>query len=278
MKKIIIFCDGGLGNRLGVLIGGIITAKKLNLDYEICWPANSWCGCDFVDLFDTNKNIINKNINELFLEDSEDVFLIHENQTKSKLKKIYSHSLQTLELLKNCENNIIYYHNQIPKYYNKSEIINTLSSLKIKKNIIDEVKKFSKEHDIENRIGIHIRKTDFLPKVDDKIIFDGIINSNNLFFVCSDDSETEKNFSNLLNVVIHNKKNYAEKLNPSTSWNDKTVDYEGREFYFNIKRNSESVIEAFIDMLILSRTKIHNNTMSTFLTFANHYSNLNLWI
>jgi hypothetical protein len=278
MKKIIIFCDGGLGNRLGVLIGGIITAKKLNLDYEICWPANSWCGCDFVDLFDTNKNIINKNINELFLEDSDDVFLIHENQTKSKLKKIYSHSLQTLELLKNCENNIIYYHNQIPKYYDKNEIINTLSSLKIKKNITDEVKKFSKEHDIENRIGVHIRKTDFLPKVDDKIIFDGIRNSNNLFFICSDDSETEKNFSNLLNVVIHNKKNYAEKLNPSTSWNDKTVDYEGREFYFNIKRNSESVIEAFIDMLILSRTKIHNNTMSTFLTFANHYSNLNLWI
>ena len=278
MGNVTIFCDGGLGNRLGVLIGGIITAKKLNLDCEICWPANSWCGCDFVDLFDTNKNIINKNINELFLEDSEDVFLIHENQTKSKLKKVYSHSPQTLELLKNCENNIIYYHNQIPKYYDKSEIINTLSSLKIKKNIIDEVKKFSKEHDIENRIGVHIRKTDFLPKVDDKIIFDGIRNSNNLFFVCSDDSETEKNFSNLLNVVIHNKKNYAEKLNPSTSWNDKTVDYEGREFYFNIKRNSESVIEAFIDMLILSRTKIHNNTMSTFLTFANHYSNLNLWI
>jgi hypothetical protein len=114
--------------------------------------------------------------------------------------------------------------------------------------------------------------------VDDKIIFDEIRNSNNLFFICSDDSETEKNFSNLLNVVIHNKKNYAEKLNPSTSWNDKTVDYEGREFYFNIKRNSESVIEAFIDMLILSRTKIYNNTMSTFLTFANHYSNLNLGI
>jgi len=278
MNKVTIFCDGGLGNRLGVLIGGIITAKKLNLDYEICWPANSWCGCDFVDLFDTNKNIINKNINELFLEDSDDVFLIHENQTKYKLKKIYSHSLQTLELLKNCENNIIYYHNQIPKYYDKSEIINTLSSLKIKKNITDEVKKFSKEHDIVNRIGVHIRKTDFLPKVDDKIIFDEIRNSNNLFFICSDDSETEKNFSNLLNVVIHNKKNYAEKLNPSTSWNDKTVDYEGREFYFNIKRNSESVIEAFIDMLILSRTKIYNNTMSTFLTFANHYSNLNLGI
>jgi hypothetical protein len=74
--------------------------------------------------------------------------------------------------LKNCKNDIIYYNNQIPKYYDKTEIINTLSSLKIKKNIIDEVKKFSKEHNIENRIGFHIRKTDFLPKVDDKIIFD----------------------------------------------------------------------------------------------------------
>lgn len=275
MSKVTIFCDGGLGNRLGVLIGGIITSKKLNMDYEICWPANSWCGCNFNDLFDTNKKVIDKNINDLFSENSENIFLIHENQTKTLLKKIYNHSIQSLDFLKNSDKDIVYYHNQIPHYYGKNEIIETLSSLKIKKDILNEVKKFSKENDLSNRIGVHLRRTDFLPKVDENSVFEDIKNSNNLFFVCSDDAETEKKFANLLNVVIHKKNYYVEKLNPETSWNDKTIDYEGREFFFNVKRGSESVVEAFIDMLILSRTKIHNNTMSTFLTFANHYSNLN---
>lgn len=275
MGKITIFCDGGLGNRLGVLIGGIITSQKLNMDYDICWPTNSWCGCDFVDLFDTDKKVINKNINELFSENLENIFLIHENQTKIELKKVVNHSPQSLESLKNVNENIIYYHNQIPRYYDNKEIIETLSSLKIKKEILNEVKKFSKEKDLSKRIGVHLRRTDFLPKVDENSVFEDIKNSNNLFFVCSDDPETEKKFANLLNVVIHKKNYYVEKLNPETSWNDKTIDYEGREFFFNVKRSSESVVEAFVDMLILSRTKIHNNTMSTFLTFANHYSNLN---
>ena len=278
MGKVTIFCDGGLGNRLGVLIGGIITSKKLNMDYEICWPANSWCGCNFEDLFNINKKVIDKNINDLFFENLDCVFLIHENQTKTKLNKVYGHSPQSLDLLKNSEDNIIYYHNQIPQYYDKSEIIKTLSSLEIKKDILNQVKKFSKENDLSNRIGVHLRRTDFLPKVDESSVFEGIKNSNNLFFVCSDDPKTEEKFSSLMNVVMHRKNHYVEKLNPSSSWNDKTTDYEGRDFFFNVKRSSESVIEAFIDMLILSRTKIHNNTMSTFLTFANHYSNLNLWI
>ena len=275
MGKVTIFCDGGLGNRLGVLIGGIITSEKLNMDYDICWPANSWCGCHFNDLFDTNKKVIDENINDLFSKNSDSIFLIHENQTKLKLNKIYHHSVQTLDLLKNSEDNIIYYHNQIPTYFDKSEVIKVLSSLNIKKEIVNKVKNFSKESNVENRIGVHLRRTDFLPKVDENSVFEGIKNSNNLFFVCSDDPKTEEKFSSLLNVAIHKKNHYVEKLNPSTTWNDKTTDYEGRDFFFNVKRSSESVIEAFIDMLILSRTKIHNNTMSTFLTFANHYSNLN---
>ena len=81
MKKLIIFCDGGLGNRLGVLIGGILTAKELNREPIICWPENTWCGCSFDDLFCPQYELIGLDINTLFSQNVNSKFLIHENQT-----------------------------------------------------------------------------------------------------------------------------------------------------------------------------------------------------
>ena len=36
MRKIFVLCDGGLGNRLHSLIGGLIAADKLECDPIIC--------------------------------------------------------------------------------------------------------------------------------------------------------------------------------------------------------------------------------------------------
>ena len=47
---------------------------------------------------------------------------------------------------------------------------------------------------------------------------------------------------------------------------------------FNVNRSKESVIEGFIDLLILSRTKIIVESHSTFLKFAKLYNKINLWL
>ena len=66
MRKVIIFCDGGLGNRLNSLLGGLFIANQTQSSPVICWPENNWCGCNFKDLFNTDIEIINDNINEIF--------------------------------------------------------------------------------------------------------------------------------------------------------------------------------------------------------------------
>jgi hypothetical protein len=277
MRKITIFCDGGLGNRFGVLIGGLITADVLNMEPVICWPENTWCGCSFEDLFDTNIEVIKNDINELFSNNLDKTFLIHENQTNLKLNKVFSHSENSLDTIRGLSEDVIYYHNQIPHYFGLSKVVNKLGSLKIQPEILDKVKSFSKDYGIDRTTnGIHFRKTDVPNQLDEDKIYQHIVqNVNSKFYICSDDKDTEMKFNLLQNTVVFPKTQYVEKLKDG-GWNDLTTDNEGRVFNFNVNRPKQSVIEAFVDLLILSRTQILVNSVSSFLNFAKLYSNIEL--
>jgi hypothetical protein len=93
------------------------------------------------------------------------------------------------------------------------------------------------------------------------------------YFVCSDDKETEDQFSKLRNVCVFEKTSYVQKLNDG-EWRQPTKDTVGRIFDFNIDRPKQSVIEAFVDMLILSKTTISVKNKSTFLSWAHMYSTI----
>ena len=56
-RKIKILCDGGLGNRIAGLLGGLITADRLKLEPLISWPRNNWCGAAFDDLFEEDDDM-----------------------------------------------------------------------------------------------------------------------------------------------------------------------------------------------------------------------------
>lgn len=277
MKNIIIFCDGGLGNRLGVLVGGLLTADIIGKTPIICWPKNTWCGCSFNDIFDSNFDVIDDDINKLFSNMINYVFLIHENQTSLQLPKIFSHSMENLDLIKNFDENVIYYHNIIPSYFSNQEIIEKLNSLKIQKNITETVYNFITEEKINNEtFGLHFRKTDFNSNINDIEILNEIgINFNKTYFICSDDEETENMFKSLPNVKTFEKTHYVEKL-VSGDWNEWITDNEGRKFKFNVNRKRESVIQAFIDLLILSKTNMRGNELSTFFQFSKLYSNVKI--
>ena len=111
---------------------------------------------------------------------------------------------------------------------------------------------------------------------DENRIYDTIFSYNKVkHYVCSDDKNTEMKFKKLNNVVIYPKSSYVEKFKDG-GWNDVITDNEGRRFNFNVNRPKQSVIEAFVDLLILSRTKISVNSVSSFLNFAKLYSNIEL--
>ena len=277
MKKIIILCDGGLGNRLGTLIGGILTAKKTGREYEVSWPMNNWCGCDISDLFDIKFKSYNSNINELFSKNINNTFVINENQTNLQLNNVLYHNSISLENIKNITDDIIvYYHNQIPTYFSEEESISELSNLKINSKLINSIKDFSDKNNLKECFGIHFRMTDSSSKLDVNQIYDYIKNSNDNFFICSDEKFVETHFKKLKNVIVFDKTNYVEKLNSESEWKSRISDNEGRIFDFNVNRNRISVIEAFKDMLLLSNTKIIMETSSTFLKFAKLYNKINI--
>ena len=70
------------------------------------------------------------------------------------------------------------------------------------------------------------------------------------------------------NAFAYPKVKYVEKLTDDGGWRDTVVDDDGNEYSFNIERSDESVIDAMVDLLILSKSTILNTSESTFLKTA----------
>jgi len=275
MSTVYIFCDGGLGNRLGSLFGGLYFSMLNNKTPIIIWPKNNWCGCSFEDLFDSNIPNTDWGINLAVNNKSECNFIVHDfSQIKYPVAKIEENNFKTFVKYKNTNNDIFYYHNIIPDYIDINTQILLLKSLKINSNIVNKVENFLKPYKEEIINGLHFRKTDFRIFLNEDH-YEQIIkeNFNKTFFVCSDDKETELKFKLNKNVITFEKNNYVDKLIDS-DWNASIIDSEGRSFIFNVNRSRESVIEAFIDMLILSKTNIITENSSTFLNFAKLYGKI----
>lgn len=277
MKQIIIFCDGGLGNRMNCLIGGLLLAKKTNRTPIINWPSNTWCGSSFDKLFsNTEYKIFDKDINNMFLENINNMFLIHVNQTKLNLPKTCNskttqlHDIQRLE-----DDTIVYYHNSIPNYFSLDEILVQLNELKVHPYILSEVSLFCTQYNInKNTIGIHLRRTDAvsLPTTD-QVLKLANENKHYNFYICSDDPNTESILTKNDNIVSYPKTEYVEKYSEG-EWNSNIIDNENRRSTYNVNRSEISVIQAFIDLLILSKTNIQFASKSTFVKLALLYNKL----
>ena len=271
MKKLYIMCDGGFGNRLGALIPGLILANKWGREPIISWPITRWCECSFNDIFQNAFNVDEKSIDELFEEKKNAHFLIHHNistDKKVKLENQYDvHSDMAgnyMDHLDGVDGDIVFTNHIIPTRTFKEEVVlEYLRKLKLKSSIIERVEEIYKSFP-SITYGIHIRKTDFPQQflLDDNMIVDLIkTNSEQKFFICSDDNDTEAELDKLENVII----------------NKKTSSVVTKEDRFDISRPKDSVIDGIIDMLLLSRTKITNqNHQSTFLVFAFRYGTMKL--
>lgn len=277
-KTITIVCDGGLGNRFGSLFPASSIAAEYGLDYVVSWPVNNWCGCDFSDIFAPLHKFQTSTISEIAKNRPNDLFVLHENQTGVALKHMMPHTESTLSHIKNSRIDIVYYHNKIPSYFTTEKIISVMKKFTLSDTVKKRVNRFCKEHNVGKNVkGIHIRKTDHPSQIDDSAIFSSIKNdATGRYFLCSDDKETEEKFSCLPNVITHKKNHYVDKLINGT-WRETITDSEGRSFNFNVNRTKESVIDGFVDMLILSRTNIVvKNNKSTFLEFAKLYQYLDI--
>jgi hypothetical protein len=274
-RQVTIFCDGGLGNRLGSLVGGLYVANHVGTrDITVCWPANNWCGSYFQDLFANQEfQIISPSINDIFVAGTDQAFVVHENQTGADLGLILPQSGDSLDRLTQIPNSIVYYHNKIAPYMDTQLVWNMANQLRPADSIKQQVQEFCKRNQINKSVtGLHLRKTENY-KLDEGKLFKRVqATPGQRYFVCSDDQATEQRFATLPNVCHWPKTSYVSKLIDG-DWRAETVDADGRRYNYNINRPRQSVIEAFVDMLILSQTNIQFTVKSSFSRFAEVFAN-----
>lgn len=267
-----ILCDGGLGNRMAALVSGLITADRLALKPVVNWPANNWCGANFNDLFDLSHIMHNsRGIRDIMVPDNDNVFILHENQTGVALRTQLGHGRRSELIAQASKHDVVFYTAKVPEHITASEVIAKIAEIKPANNILDTVSRFCQAHAITSiTVGLHLRKTDQY-NLDEDWWYDYVQRkgAGKRYFVCSDDRETESRFAVLPNVVTFPKTHYVEKLVPGAWRQDAVCDPDGRVFPNNINRTRDSVIQAWIDLLILSETYILPTVKSSFSQVAN---------
>lgn len=281
-KKLYILCDHGLGNRIGGLVSGLKAAEIIQAQPIISWPIDNWCQAEFHELFTTDFEIADDKFSLELVDQIQKqgmpYFFVAPIEDNLHMPVFYEHSLEALYKVSSF-NKIVYAAAKIPKsYVGKKQVTEIISKLKINIDILNKVKDFCDIHHINrNTIGLHIRKTDTGSLADEEQIYQYVVeNSSKKFFLCSDNPDTENKFLRLGNIVVFPKISQVEKLQIG-EWRDSVTDETGRKYLFNVNRSKQQIIEAFIDMLILSRTTINKQSRSTFRGIAERFSMIEIF-
>lgn len=282
MKSLKVLCDGGLANRLGHLVQAIYFSELFGCTLEISWPVNNWCGAEFHDLISPAK--WSEEINSLSLShiiksaEPSDILICHENQLPGFPGSVVRSTDLTAKVFffylnSRPSTSVYFYGNSCLPFLNHYDRIRSSSMISFQSQILKRLHGFKESLDIDLNecVGIHIRGTDFGAPVNQckEALQFMLSNASTFFFLSSDESEVEKSFSSIPNCVVREKNSYCARLDPSQGWNGAITDCDGREFRFNVNRSGQSVIEALIDMLCLSRCKRRiKSSSSTFLEFS----------
>lgn len=234
-KKIYLASYGGLGNRIKHLVSGMILSEQTGYDIDLYWPINDHLSCKFEDLF------VSPQFNRILPRDKTPAHI--------SLKDGYS----------------LWLNDKVVSFTNDSVVKNIITSffkkLQIHSHIIDTANRFIETslQDTKHIIGIHYRYdkewftsrgnlktsidyTDFF--IQKMLTYD---QDSTKFFISSANQQAIQPFMRFNNVICYNKQ------------------YESNTHVRYKERNTTAVIEALVDMYILSRCKeIIITPLSTF--------------
>jgi hypothetical protein len=261
MKYIINYSSGGLGNRLKPLGSCQLISLQTERKLAMTWGLTPACNARYSELYTNDIDIVD--LSQLPPEDvsiySEPEWVEHDVRLNKNphLYNLMSKAGCTRlsysnNIIKDNKKYIIVYSNTyLPGYENIGDFLKSLDPVKY---IKDQVNEFIKINNIDsNIVGVHARSTDFTNS-SPEIYTSKMFAYNGNFYVCSDSHEMESSIINKFpGRVITRNKNYVIKENSNIgTWVN------------NIMRNEASVIDAIIDMMILSKTKfeIYHNESS----------------
>ena len=275
-KTIYIHCDGGFGNRFNALTVGLLIAEKGGFDPVILWPSTNWCRSTFNSIFKNEYEVIEQDLS-YFKKPEDYQFLMHGHFSIPQHIRVMHPSAfgsvsQILDYIRVENKDIVYNHDAIPPYaYGEGGGLQKIvKDLEFSEEITNKADVFLQHYD-DNFSGLHLRNTDFYDphKANfnelEKLVKD---TPDTHYFICSDDQKLEQTFTQHANAFAYPKYKYVEKLADEGEWRDEIEDEDGKEYAFNIERSDESVIEAMVDLLVLSRSTIIPTSDSTFLKTA----------
>jgi hypothetical protein len=252
----------------------LVLARHVAGQWQIAWPRNNWCGAVIEDLFEIDRPHDSRNLADFAPEKANLFYLMHENQLQFQTTRISSsRALQSLDQavsLIQQQGATLYYNNLLPPFATPPLICPALAELRLKADLLREVLTFIDYHQIDdNVVGLHIRKTDFGQRIDDDALFIEVgQQTQQRYFVCSDDIAVIDRFATLPNVICRHGEDYPQRLNSDTAWNATIIDDHQRTFPFNISRTAAAIRNGLIDQLILSLTTPRITSHSTFLRMA----------
>lgn len=277
MRRLVIYCDGGFGNRFNALVSGLAMARLLQLEPLVVWPVNNWCGAAFHELFENTPTVVERELVSFQPERGRYQYLIVEDRLGLADAWVSPLQLQGLQALHDEVDrtalDVFYYTALIPAWLPGDDIAAQVRALRIRREILVRAEAFLLARRLGRRtgdfVGVQIRKTDFGSHgADDQQLFDQVRQCpQQRFFVCSDDKGVEQRFAALPNVAVFDKRAHVEKR-VDGDWNSVNTDHSGRSYAFNVERSGASVQDALVDLLILSRSQIVRTSSSTFLNTA----------
>ena len=273
--RFIIFCDGGIGNRINSLVSGLAIAREMGLTYRIHWPINNWCAAPFDAIFENEEPVSTVSISSLkgLLDDAD--MLLHDDIASTALGVDFASAYRftsIADFATQCVNQgkqIFYYPAVLPSWISEALMHKQLRSLRFSAYISDAVRSFITDVLGSPFHGIHLRRTDLNVGLSDQEVFTLVRQYPDAkFFVCSDDPTAEALASAHPNVYHRPKHHHVEKSAADQDWLAQKHDDDGRLYYGNIQRNQDAVVEGTIDMLILAHSEIVGYSGSTFQRMA----------
>jgi hypothetical protein len=275
MKRIHIYCDGGFANRFNCLVSGLVIANQLGLKPHISWPVNNWCAAPLRTLISLDCDTDQYSISKLRGRVEGLTPLLHDSLGAQTLgvafNSAYSYrSLDDLfERAVNPSKGIFFYPALIPDWIPTTLIDDMVRSIQLNQSLVETAKCFAEQSLGQPYYGLHLRRTDLCVGYSDDEVRQIVSNHPHAkFFVCSDDPFAERLATAYPNVRCRSKRAYVEKRDANQSWISLTKDDDQRLYYGNIERNADSVIDAVVDLLILSNATILGFSGSTFQSLA----------
>ncbi len=270
-----IFCDGGIGNRINALISGLAIARHFKLAYCVYWPENNWCYASFSDIFENDFPVSNLSIKDLKHRLDDAIVLLHDDIASNSLSVEFNSAYQFASMqdfadkVLATDKPIFFYPALMPEWIPFNLVIDELKTLVFSEYISQSVLQFIHDTLKKPFHGLHLRRTDLNVGLTDHEVIDLVNrNSDKVFFVCSDDPVAEAIASAHNNVFARTKINHVSKKNESDAWLALSADDDGRLYHGNIHRSKDAVIEGMIDLLILAHSQIVGYSGSTFQRIA----------